>query len=969
MQDHQQQKFALTTVSKACFIAFSVMSAPLLAAETSEQTSTAEQESNIEVISVTGVRGSLSKSMNDKRFSTEIKDTISAEDIGQLPDENIAEALQRVTGIQMQRSADGEGSSVQIRGISNNNVEINGQVSSGSGDSRGVNFQDLPSELFSGIEVLKAPTADKIEGSLGGTVNLKTRRPLEMNKDSVGTVTSKAKYNEQSGQTDPDFNTFFGKNLRDTKIGDIGFIINAGRKNYSSKTSVFGGGDYNDAEGSWLKRDGSEDGKGSIDVNGDGQVNGDDVYYIPNGLKAYSTYRESQRDSFNSTIQWQPNDRANFYFDYTYTASTEFQSGSQASSVANSSRSDIDGDYEWSGSDLGDGSYIINEGVITDASMRMGGSPSVIDTEQQSHNFTLGGDYQLSDNAFLEMKYNYAKGKKTTSQASMNMGYDWNYDGWMSGKDWAGSIWFEEAGNGIPSGGLVDEDGNPIDITNLEDPRLAYFQMQRNANDIFSEDNAFTMDLTYELDHDFFTQIKTGLRIAARNYERFSYQNINQNGKHEMVDGKYLNVNVQKYKVDPDANGNPTNAQVSRDLQQCLAITDAIHLGDSNLPTSWVTTNCNSDFYTDYFNLHDIRAVDADTGYGYYEQVDQRYDIGESSYALYLRTDFNSELFDLPFYGNIGARYVETTVNSSGYERLGIINDELAYEWSEHQNTYQDFLPSMNLNLALNNEMIMRFSASKAMQRPGLVQTAPSTTYKPSSDIDGYNGTALVGNPDLDPVRAWSADLSYEWYYSSESMLSAALFYKDLDSIITYGYAYDMELEGQNWQARQWQNMPGTTIKGVELAVQHSFSNLPGFLAHTGTGANYTFSDDDSEFYDLDGNQISRKGLSRHSYNVYAFYDNGKFSTRLAYNWRSEYTKRELVQLGWGADDYLTEIENARGQLDLTANYSINKQLKINFSAVNLTNSKTERYLYHEELTNYMAEMGRRFNIGLVYRF
>lgn len=176
---------------------------------------------DIEVISVKGVRGSVVQSINDKRFSETIKDSISAEDIGQLPDENIAEALQRITGIQMSRAADGEGTSIQIRGISDNNVEINGQSTTGSGADRNINFQDIPSELFSAIEVYKAPTSDQIEGSLGGTINLKTHRPLKIKNDQVGNVTVKAKYNELSDETAPDFNGFFSKNIRDTGFGDF----------------------------------------------------------------------------------------------------------------------------------------------------------------------------------------------------------------------------------------------------------------------------------------------------------------------------------------------------------------------------------------------------------------------------------------------------------------------------------------------------------------------------------------------------------------------------------------------------------------------------------------------------------------------------------------------------------------------------------------------------------------------------
>ncbi len=992
MPSKKYQQFALSMVSKGCLLALSAV--PLSAVAADKAKMIAEEE--VEVITVSGVRGSLRQSMNDKRFSSEIKDSISAEDIGQLPDENIAEALQRVTGIQMARSADGEGSTVQIRGISDNNVEINGQITTGSDANRSVNFQDLPSELFSGIEVLKAPTADKIEGSLGGTVNLKTRRPLAIQKDQLATITAKTKYNEQSGQIDPDINAFVVKNFRDTAIGDFGFIINAGRKNMTTQTDVFGGGDYNDAPGSWLRRDGTFTGAGNsnnnpykndgndynydmnMDVNGDGVADENDVYYIPNGLRAYSRYSEIERDSLNATLQWQPSDNTNFYLDYTITRGEEFLTGSQLAIAGNTGRSGVVGDGNWSASDLGNGSYILDQALIGGASMRMGGAPSNKETWRESNKITLGGDIQLSDNLNVAAAYSTTSGKSWTKQAQLNMGYDWNTDGQMNNFDWDGMYGYDYSGGNIPNGIMFDKPVNgqslvPIDITNPNDERLSYFQMQRNADDAKNQDDAFTLDVTYELDGDFFTQVKAGTRYATRAFERRSYINTNQKWD-KMVDGKYLTRNIQKYKLDPDANNNPANAQVASDLQQCLGMSEPIDLGGSNFPNSWLTTTCGNDFFTDYFGMHDIRAINPETGYGYYETVGSRYDVEENTLALYLRADFYTDVGNMPLFGNLGVRYVETDTESSGY----VTNvSEGTNTWGTYYADYEDFLPTININLGLNDEMVLRFAANKAISRPALAHISPSVRLSYSDQIAPdpetgreYAGNATRGNPDLEPIRAINVDLSYEWYYTNDSMFSAALFYKDLDTTIgTPAESHDFQV-GEEWfKARGPQNLPGTKIQGLELGLQHAFSDLPGIFKHTGLGANYTYSDEDSNLYDQEGEQIGRRGLSEHSYNLVGYYDDGDLSIRLAYNWRSEFTKRENVQLGWGSNHVLPEIEAARGQLDLTANYTFNKHLKMNFSVVNLNDSKTERYLKYDELVNYLAQPGRRVNLGMVYRF
>ncbi|MGI9392326.1 MAG: TonB-dependent receptor plug domain-containing protein, partial [Parvibaculales bacterium] len=315
----------------------------------------AQEETEIEEIVVVGVRSSIEKSIDDKRNASGIKDVITAEDIGQLPDDNIAEALQRVTGIQMARTAEGGGSTVQIRGVSNNNVQINGQdFVGGVGGDRSVNFGDIPSELFSGIEVLKTQTASMTEGSLGGTVNFKTRRPLEINKDRFGSISAKGKYaditkddNQHPLDRFPDVNVFVARNFRDTGIGDIGILANFNRKLNIARSDAFGGGDWGTAPAVWARylgnkaitpipgpiRQPAQDWNlaktNLLDPNGDGTRDAKDVYYTPADFIAHSRYVETQTNSLNATLQWQPSYNLNFFMDYTTTNTDEKRSGSQ----------------------------------------------------------------------------------------------------------------------------------------------------------------------------------------------------------------------------------------------------------------------------------------------------------------------------------------------------------------------------------------------------------------------------------------------------------------------------------------------------------------------------------------------------------------------------------------------------------------------------------------------------------------
>ncbi|WOH36250.1 TonB-dependent receptor [Thalassotalea fonticola] len=1010
MQKDNMKKFKLTTVSQACLLAISVSAMPLLAAEEAQTAEKNNKEDAVEVITVTGVRGSIQQSMNDKRFSSEIMDGISAEDIGQLPDENIAEALQRVTGIQMTRDADGEGSTVQIRGISNNNVEINGQTSSGTGSDRSVNFQDLPSELFSGIEVLKASTADRIEGSLGGTINLKTRRPLGIQKDGVLSVTAKAKHSELAEETSPDFSVFGAKNWRDTALGDFGFLATVARKESHKRTEAFGGGDWDDAPGNWYRVDQSAGAKSPfkntnydthrldtapIDVNKDGVIDANDNYYMVGGFRSYVKNTEVTRDSLNATLQWQPNDEMNFFIDTTITDGEQIDSGTQFNTAFTNAMPTMG--FAQNFSSLGTSAdgiqrHLYDAGTISGANIRMGGAPSEKELFSESEKFTIGGDIQITDDLNVSAEYSTSEGSSYTKQAQLNMGYDYDQNNQFNGNDWAGVTSFDLRGTDLGTYTSYDSPyGNGplneiMDPTSLEQSKLSYFQMQRNADDTEQDDESFKIDVTLDLDGDFFTGIKVGVRKAERSFGKISYINKSQKSTNSAtdIDGNVVNtaVHIQSLSVDPAANGDDlfadsgmTQTEVAQQLQDDCFSTEGVKLDNfsGNVPQSWATTECGSDYYTDLFNLAPMRAIGAN-GIPMFETVGARFDVTEKTSAAYIRTDFYTEIFSgMTLFGNVGGRYIETETISSGYKDVGGTVD-----WATIRGEYDDFLPSLNLNIGLNEKMVLRFAAAKVMSRPGLAAISPSLKLTYQDDLeDGFVGTGQSGNPDLDPVRATNFDLSFEWYYSDSSMFSAALFYKDIESTIARQLPEDRTTiwiekpngDQEKWSVNSLENAEGTTLEGVELGLTHTFDSLPGLLSYTGVSANYTYTDEPSKIKDDEGDSIGRKGLSQDSANLVAFYDDKSLSVRLAYNWRSEYIKRQTVLLGWNAIPALPEYEDARGQLDLTVNYSFNKHLKLNFSAINLNDSVSERYLKYEDMNNYLSESGRRYNLGLVYRF
>ena len=678
---------------------------------------------NIEVITILGITGSLKQSMNAKRFSNEIMDSISAEDIGQLPDENIAEALQRVTGIQMTRGADGEGTTVQIRGVSNNNVEINGQTISGTSSDRSVNFQDLPSGLFSTIEILKAPSADKIEGSLGGTINLKTRKPLGIKDNAITSFTLKGKHSQMSGQTDPDISTFLGRNWRDTSIGDIGFTLSAGTKKVSSLTQAYGGGDFETAAGAWFKQTGTSGANikepfktgehaadQNIDVNGDGVSDVNDIFYVPNAFRMFSNERESKRNSFNAALQWKPTDGINLFIDATFADSEEVTHNSRYNIQFNKGFALplISGTHEFDflASQPNGDSYIMSAGRLGGANVKTGAAPSAKTKWRESRQFTFGGDIQINTELNISAEVSSSVGKSWTEQASSTMGYDWDLDDKI--KDWGGIVDF-----GLSSVDLVDftlnespsNTGNPaqlvaLDPTDINYERLNYDKYSIIADDTQNKSDSVRLDAVYELESDFITQVMVGARYSKQSYENQAWNNTSKS--------------IQSVSVLPGNNSNPESEALAVAMQECISdgSKEVLSGETGNMPRTWSTTTCASDFYTNLFELADIRTADPQTGVGIYEKTAERFDVTEESSAFYVRFDFQTELFGKDVYGNFGSRYIGTETTSSGFAKVNNVA-----QWVEIKGDYNELLPSLNINMAMSEDIILRFAYAEVMAR------------------------------------------------------------------------------------------------------------------------------------------------------------------------------------------------------------------------------------------------------------
>ena len=819
------------------------------------------QTDEVEVIQVRGIRGSVVKSINAKRYANSIVDAVSSEDIGKFPDQNVAESLQRITGVSMSRNF-GEGERISIRGTSENQNRtlLNGQAV-GSADwwvdssaSRGFNYTMLPSEIVSGLEVYKSPEADIDEGSIGGTVIVKTRKPLDLDANKVaGSVIMQ--HSEVSGETDPQLAGLYSWKNDEESIGALISVFRQERNLRRDGIEAW----------SWTYRDETlEDGTVVENV------------YTPGGGGSAMFTQDRVRTGFNLTLQYRPSDN----MDVTFNALNSALEANNANQ-----------NFLWLPG-YGDSKYQ---------------SLDIIDHAKVGK-FAQAGTLGLSpdgNNILDETKIRNSKLK--TNSYDLKLVHD--------GEIWRSSyhIGVTEGSGGTQTDRSVGWEGNAIhtyNAKNIESIETSYAKdpadgkhwnlgfLRYDSNDALDKEYYGQTDFERAIDVAVFSKIKMGVKYR---------------------DHKRENVRLR--------------SQTRTDLNWNLA--DYSFAAPSDFLSGIGTSGTLKDYaMTD---LAKTRAAGDALSWQYDYLYDSNFAITEKILASYIKADIDAD----GMRGNLGVRLVETKQTTGAY-----VGPADAKVWQEEDKSYFDILPSINLAVDIEEDMILRFSAARVMTRPDYAAMTNATTYNTETRV----GTG--GNSNIDPYRATQFDVGYEWYFSDAGIFSSALFYKDLQSTL-----------GENTQTETFDNVeieisrpingPAGTLKGIELGYQTELAE--GF----GIAANYTFVDGESK--DLEGNDILIPGISEHTFNFSTYYENETYSGRISYNYRTGYDTGRA----WPG------YQDAYGQIDASFNYNINENITAVFEVINLTDEHT--FSYQEEgvkqaLTGVYKD-GRRFMAGLRFSF
>ncbi|HEV2363519.1 MAG TPA: TonB-dependent receptor [Caulobacteraceae bacterium] len=873
---------------------------------------------SVSEIVVTGIRASLQRAIQIKRQSVDQVDAISSEDIGKLPDKNIADALQRMPGLNTVSAASGEGgfdenNRVSIRGTSPSltNVTIDGHNVS-TGDwfildqfqtvGRSVSFDLLPSEIVQNIEVYKTQDASLLEGGVAGVVDIQTRNPLDLKPDFTFEGTAQGAYNTNSSETKPELNGLIGWRNADDSFGVIvqGFYEQRSVRRYGQETL------------------GYTQITSSMPI---GAANPSLVgVWAPSLIGSALFEQEKTRAGVDGAVQWRPNDKVEFKL-------TGFYSHLNATNHN-------DNYMYWGSNELNNNlptSFTVQDNTLVAANWPLlgpNGKPvnglvvdNIIrpDASGQSWFINLDGKFQVADHLTVKAQAGYTEGiGSTPTEPAFEV-------------DGATAISYAPSGNGWTV--------NPTDINPASPTGLANDWAWNEVFRSLDREYYGRVDGIWDVDDGAFKDVEFGARIAEHTRQVDGWDR-----------GCSLGTNGQCFSggAMPFSATNPT------------PYPDGFNAGTLGIPGLLIPIAGDPNTIINILNSvtdpvrGPISHIVQPTNYYW----PGSFKVHERDVEGYVMAHVGGDRWS----GNFGVRFVDTLedsyVNSSN---PGGINSTYVttsaygnYYVDDVQNDYFDILPSINLSFDITPKLVLRASAAETMSRPDFSALGGSVS------LTETNLTGNGGNPNLKPIKAATYDASLEWYYGPTSLAAVSVFYDDLSSYVSFGVANATYFcqscvnasggKGENavFAISSPFNVSGE-LKGVEVQVQQPLAYGFGFQA------NATYADG----HDNQGNALV--GASKWTANVIGYFENRWVSARLAYTYRSHFFV--------GLDRSAAENQDNYDSLDGSIDFNVTRNIALTFDALNITNSPLKYYAIDRTQPRAVYKNGTQLFFGLRARF
>jgi iron complex outermembrane receptor protein len=855
-------------------------------------------------IVVTGVRASLQSAQAIKRNSAQIVDSIVAEDIGKLPDRNIAEALQRISGIQITRNY-GEGSAVAIRGLTQVRTELNGRdIFTASSNSSSLSLEDVPSELLAGIDVYKNPSADLIEDQLSGTINFRTRKPFDFDGFKISAAATNTYY-DLARKSQPTASLLVSDRWN-TGIGEFGVLVSASyQKTLFSQDTIttepFNTLDPNDPDP--VVRAASIASLATLGRTGQ-------VTTIPHGGGIGQVNGGRQRFGIDASLQWRPtdtleltgelfrNDYKFHYDDFSYFAEPADGVTNVVPVAGAPFTFAPNGDFQ-SG---------------TFQNIRVAANTSLETRHSTTTDYSLNAKWRPSPNLTITADGQFVDSKTSGTRSIVGLSGTGN-----------GTLTQDITGD-LPSFQIT----TPAGLTNAATYRTAFYL--DNLTNSRGKDKTARLDGEYKFDSSVLQSIKLGVRYADRN-NRSSDTGYRYTGLSSVPSQLQFADFSKFFHGDADLFGNAL--LFSRDIAQDYDLTRA-----TLAPLAPV----------DPLNPLGLTAPPSYKPSSTSTQA-------QKTYTGYATAFFKADDLPVPIDGNIGLRVVQTKLAVAGfYRRTDLITaadgvtqttGPTTFNAISNKDSYTSVLPSANFRAHLTDKLQLRLALSKNISRPTLSQLNPTLDItQPGRPSENQIQYTTGGNPYLKPMTSKNLDGSAEWYFAPTGSLTVAGFYKDISDYIQTGLSNRTvtfaDGHSANYSITSYSNVTNAKVKGAEVAYQQFFDFLPGPLGGLGAQANFTFVDSSAPSPATLGpvRQLPLQGLSKYNYNLIGIYERGIISARVAYNWRSKY----LVLTSGNGTGNLPVFQKASGQLDASITANVTPHFSLTLNGVNLLNTIRSTY-------------------------
>ncbi|OEZ61365.1 TonB-dependent receptor [Duganella sp. HH105] len=880
---------------------------------------------------VSGIRASLSSSLTTKRIQDGVVDAVSAEDAGKFPDTNIAESLQRVTGVQIQRN-NGEGRYISVRGLGPefNNVLVNGRTMTSDTGGREFSFDLLSSDLISKALVYKTSQAFLPEGGIGSTVDIQTARPLSGKLGHSSVVNVSDSYDTNSKKNTPNISGMYSFANQDRTLGVTGSLSYTDRASKQNKA-------VNDA---WNYRDVSMI---NGDLNSKGLTMADVTtkkLYMPQSYGFQQENESRKRLVGNLTVQYNPSPTWKLTADALYSRLDQKNDVIAFSDWNNPQQLGVKYD-----SNNQVTSFLRPGSIFYANNPALAGSGKLLGEANSNDMIVKGGDRLSTTQAFgLNSKWAVAPELKLEGDISSSRTTSKSPNMWIV----AGMV--PKNGDTLTFGatpGLVFGDGI-ADPTAVRAHAVSYGDI-RNLDDL--QEGRFSLAWNHEMGY--FKGIDSGMAYSQRNVERTQWNNDAWNA----FSGYHVALPSSLFTVTPMDNFMGNGAQIP---SAYLRFNPYEYMNYLNQPSLLAQSNDPALYLDKTKYPNGPMAID-------YTKPDM-WGVKEKVSSFFLDSKWEGAGWS----ANAGLRVVHVNSASTGISRVLLSatkspNDTTyILNWGPTAvntvtNSYNSFLPSANLKFDLTSDMLLRLAASKTETRPTLNQMGVSNSY------GGRYGDVQTGggNPYLKPMQSKNYDLSYEWYLSKTNYVSLAVFRKDVSNFLETKMV-DMKIPQYTEVVHDTRVRNGQQgkIKGVELAGQYAFDNGISWLKGFGVAANYTYVDASAtRDTDTGAPACGYPGLSPQSYNGSVFYENDKFMARVSYNWRNHFS----VDCGGGST--LPRTRAAYGQSDASLRYNITPKMALYADFINLNNARMREYANNETQFLTLEDVGRRANVGLRVAF